>query len=102
MASLLNRLFLLLQLGFDWAADPSLLAPAVQLTASPLASTECLSPAEYSQADMRNSLKCLLQPPCPQLLPPITDPRHALDREHFFFPDTSPTELLYLFRSLQR
>jgi hypothetical protein len=41
MAPVLSRLFLLLLLACDWAADPSRLPPAVRALSAPLSSTEC-------------------------------------------------------------
>jgi hypothetical protein len=41
MLPIVHRLFLALLLAIDWAADPSLLAPGLEVLAAPLASTEC-------------------------------------------------------------
>jgi hypothetical protein len=41
MNAIAARLFLLLLLGVDWAADPAQLPPAIRLLARRMASTEC-------------------------------------------------------------
>jgi hypothetical protein len=56
MTALFERLFLLLLLALDWAADPALLAPALQLLANPWCSTENICPSGgYQRAVLQQS-----------------------------------------------
>jgi hypothetical protein len=56
MIAMLQRMFLLLLLALDWAVDPALLSPAVQLLAKPWCSTENVCPSgAYQQAVLRQS-----------------------------------------------
>jgi hypothetical protein len=52
MPSLVGRLFLFVLLALDWAADPTLLAPAVELLAQAWGSTENVCPSAGYQRDV--------------------------------------------------
>jgi hypothetical protein len=102
MCGILGRLFLLLLLACDWAADPAYLAPAVQALAAPMASTECFchslayraalqktsagaqDPTPACLAPAMNDCCCFWTAPSLQILTPF-----------------SPTSLLYVFLSLR-
>jgi hypothetical protein len=62
MSDLVGRLLLLFLLGVDWAADPELLAPAVQALAAPMASTECCCPSLSYRHDIRSQSDAVPQP----------------------------------------
>jgi hypothetical protein len=52
-----NRLLLFLLLAADWAADPSLVAPAIEPLAKPWCNTENFCPSRgYQQALLQQSL----------------------------------------------
>src|SRR5438876_581161 len=93
MAPVLSRLFLLLLLACDWAADPSWLAPTLQALSAPLASTECFCHSLAHRAQI--AWECApdqcpraatpaacLAPPCACPVPP-----QETDAVHFFDAD---------------
>jgi hypothetical protein len=102
MSGALHRLFLLFLLGCDWAADPALLAPAVQVGAAPLASSLCLCSSSGSQAETLSTCISPRQAASEFLLPTPDFPcPHSPRPKRIHLPSASPGELLYFFQSLR-
>jgi hypothetical protein len=57
-----GRLFLLSLLAVDWAADSTLVAPAVQPLAAPMASTECYCHSLACRQIICTASTCTTQP----------------------------------------
>jgi hypothetical protein len=100
MSAVLARLLLLLLLGVDWAADPSLVAPALQLLARPLASTENLCPSvAYREAVRKESA------PAPQAAPAPRPHRQPAPRPRPGLPAPAvalSVDLVYVLMSIRR
>jgi hypothetical protein len=103
MHDIVGRLFLLLLLAVDWAADPSVLAPAVKALAAPMASTECFCHSWSNRQDIRNESAPASQPTfstddmtgaacCPQLPCLWAEPVPAAH---------PPTHLVYVFMAIR-
>jgi hypothetical protein len=96
-----NRLLLFLLLALDWAADPSLVAPAVEPLSKPWCNTENFCPSRgYQQALLQHSL-----PDQGSVrFSPATDtaaPESGVDAVKMF-PAIIPVRHLYVFMSLRR
>ncbi len=103
MPSLAGRLFLLLLLALDWAADPALLAPAVSLLASPWGSTENVCPSGGYQRDVLRQCRPV-RSPAPAARPSAT-PAPRLGRPRpASRPSRAPAPVspVYVFMSLRR
>jgi hypothetical protein len=78
MCAIVGRLFLLVLLACDWAADPSLLAPAVQGLAAPFASTVCFCHSVVHRAALYKACTAArddaTRRPGPRTRPPRTEP----------------------------
>ena len=100
MPDIAGRLFLLFLLGVDWAADPSLLAPAVRPLAAPMASTECFCHSwSYRQYIRYQSAPHPTFPVGDTIWPAVSPPPGELWAE--VIPAVySPTRLVYVFMSI--
>jgi hypothetical protein len=104
MHALARGLFLLLLLAVDWAADPTLVAPAVEAQARRWASTENVCPSAGHAESVRRHAA-----PDPQAAPGPCDPApaessrppHPPRPERASQPAT-PGGLVYVLRSIRR
>jgi hypothetical protein len=96
-----KRLLLFLLLALDWAADPSLVAPAVEPLSKPWCNTENFCPSRgYQQAVLQQSLPDQGS----ACLGPAADsaaPESAVDSVKTFSA-IIPVRHLYVFMSLRR
>ncbi len=102
MPSLVGRLFLFVLLALDWAADPALLAPGLELQAKPWCSTENVCPSgQYVRAVLRHSDPDP-QPAVVACLPPVVAPWPVAPPAAVSARPATPVSPVYLFMSLRR
>jgi hypothetical protein len=103
MLSLVGRLFLLLLLALDWAADPALLAPAVALLASPWGSTENVCPSGGYQRDVLRQCRPERRP-APAAYPSATPASRPGRPRPASRPSRGPAPVgpVYVFMSIRR
>lgn len=102
MYSILYRLFLFLLLGLDWAADPMLLAPALQPLAKAWCSTENVCPSTGYQRAVRRATAPGNRPSgleSPPVGVAVARPPSASEVTRLF---VSLASHLYVFMSLRR
>jgi hypothetical protein len=103
MYPILPRLFLLLLLGVDWAADPSQVAPALEPLAAPLASTECFCHSTVYRDALLD--ECASAPVLALAVPDfcdITPAQAPAPRLPEWQPPAPGAGLVYVFMSLRR
>jgi hypothetical protein len=97
----LERLLLFLLLAVDWAADPALLAPAVQPLASPWCSTENFCPSSGYQREVLQQSRPLQTSPILGRAADSSSPKVTPDAVGMVSA-FNPVSHLYVFLSLRR
>jgi hypothetical protein len=102
MPSILSRLLLLVLLGLDWAADPTLLAPAVEVFAGAWRSTENVCPSVNYQRVVRRVVAPATGPSSRERAPDASARTRPEPRARITHQFASATSRLYVFMSLRR
>src|SRR6516165_958785 len=74
MRPVLSRLFLLLLLACDFAADPSMVAPALEPSSAPMAFTTCFCHSVVYRETLRQVLTSAPENPRAPPVPPLPPP----------------------------
>jgi hypothetical protein len=102
MQLILHRVLLFLLLGLDWAADPSLLAPALHPLAKAWCNTENVCPSGGYQRALRREIAPAKRPSDRQRIAGAPAPSAPTFRAEWLARATSLAGQLYVFMSLRR
>jgi hypothetical protein len=101
MRPVLGRLFLFTLLVIDWWADPSLVAPALEASAAPLASTTCFCHSVVHRETIRQVLTSTPQPALDCAALPCGEAESFAPVRQAPTPTFRDTDLLYVFLSIR-